>query len=90
LLLKGVVTDFEGNPVVTGSDGWIFLLRDNEMFGAPKVTSVITTGQQASPPTRQQRFHHSSFFGGKAVTAAGIFITDDEGILTRLYPHSGH
>ena len=24
------------------------------------------------------------------MAAAGIFITDDEGFLTRLYPHSGH
>jgi hypothetical protein len=52
------------------------------MYGAEKVTSV--TGHS------KQRFHHSSFFGGKAVAAAGIFITDDDGYLTRLYPHSGH
>lgn len=78
----GHVTDVDGDPVVTGPDGWIFVLRDNVMYGAPKVTSVSGLSKQ--------RFHHSSFFGGKAVAAAGIFITDDNGVLTRLYPHSGH
>lgn len=58
------------------------MLRDNVIYGAQKITSV--SGQS------KQRFHHSSFFGGKAVAAAGIFLTDDDGILTRLYPHSGH
>ncbi|EJK68046.1 hypothetical protein THAOC_10824 [Thalassiosira oceanica] len=38
----------------------------------------------------RQRFHHSSFFGGKAVASAGIFLTNEEGRLTHLYPHSGH
>jgi hypothetical protein len=38
----------------------------------------------------KQRFHHSSFFGGKAVSAAGIIITDDDGFLTRVFPHSSH
>jgi hypothetical protein len=78
----GHVTDVDGDPVVTGPDGWIFVLRDNVMYGAQKITSVSGLSKQ--------RFHHSSFFGGKAVAAAGIFITDDNGVLTRLYPHSGH
>jgi hypothetical protein len=78
----GHVTDVDGDPVVTGPDGWIFVLRDNVMYGAPKITSVSGLSKQ--------RFHHSSFFGGKAVAAAGIFISDDNGVLTRLYPHSGH
>jgi hypothetical protein len=77
----GHVTDVDGDPVVTGPDGWIFVLRDNVMYGAQKITSVSGLSKQ--------RFHHSSFFGGKAVAAAGIFITDDNGVLTRLYPHSG-
>jgi hypothetical protein len=81
-LRRGLVVDVDGDPVRTGPDGWIFVLRDNVMYGAQKITSV--SGQS------KQRFHHSSFFGGKAVAAAGIFITDDEGYLTRLYPHSGH
>lgn len=76
------VTDVDGDPVQTGPDGWIFVLRDNVMYGAQKITSVSGLSKQ--------RFHHSSFFGGKAVAAAGILITDDDGILTRLYPHSGH
>merc|ERR1711862_479534 len=38
----------------------------------------------------KQRFHHSSFFGGKAVKAAGIIVTDSQGRLQHLYPHSGH
>lgn len=79
---KGRVFDVDGDPVSTGPDGWIFVLRDNVMYGAQKITSV--TGNT------RQRFHHSSFFGGKAVAAAGIFITDENGMLTHLYPHSGH
>lgn len=79
---RGQAIDVDGDPICTGEEGWIFVLRDNVMYAAQKVTSV--TGHS------KQRFHHSSFFGGKAVAAAGIFITDDEGFLTRLYPHSGH
>lgn len=74
--------DVDGEIVRTGPDGWIFVLRDGVTYGAEKITSI--NGQS------KQRFHHSSFFGGKAVAAAGIFITDEEGYLTRLYPHSGH
>lgn len=79
---RGRVFDVDGDPVQTGPDGWIFVLRDNVMYGAQKITSVQGKSKQ--------RFHHSSFFGGKAVAAAGIFVTDNEGYLTRLYPHSGH
>jgi hypothetical protein len=79
---RGRMYDVDGQPVCTGPDGWIFVLRDNILYGAKKVTSI--SGQS------RQRFHHSSFFGGKAVAAAGIFITDDCGYLIRLYPHSGH
>ena len=79
---RGRVFDVDGDPVQTGQDGWIFVLRDNVMYGGQKITSVRGKSKQ--------RFHHSSFFGGKAVAAAGIFVTDDEGYLTRLYPHSGH
>lgn len=78
----GRVVDVDGDAVITGPDGWIFVLRDNVMYGAPKITSI--SGHS------KQRFHHSSFFGGKAVASAGIIITDEEGYLTRLYPHSGH
>jgi hypothetical protein len=79
---RGRVIDVDGRPVTTGNDGWIFVLRDNVMYGAQKITSI--SGQS------KQRFHHSSFFGGKAVSAAGIIITDGEGYFIRLYPHSGH
>jgi hypothetical protein len=79
---RGRLIDVDGDPVVTGPDGWIFVLRDNVFYGAPKITSI--SGHS------KQRFHHSSFFGGKAVASAGIIITDDEGYVTRLYPHSGH
>ena len=79
---RGRVIDVDGDPVQTGVDGWIFILRDNVMYGGQKITSI--TGQS------KQRFHHSSFFGGKAVASAGIILTDDDGYLTRLYPHSGH
>jgi hypothetical protein len=74
--------DVDGELVKTGPDGWIFVLRDGVIYGAEKITSI--SGQS------KQRFHHSSFFGGKAVAAAGIIITNDDGILVRLYPHSGH
>ena len=79
---KGQIIDVDGDPVQTGSEGWIFVLRDNAMYGAKKVTSL--SGHS------KQRFHHSSFFGGKAVASAGIIITDADGYVTRLYPHSGH
>jgi hypothetical protein len=79
---RGRVVDVDCDPVFTGAEGWIFVLRDNVMYGAAKITSI--SGQS------KERFHHSSFFGGKAVASAGIIITDDDGYLTRLYPHSGH
>ncbi|CAB9511293.1 IQ domain-containing protein [Seminavis robusta] len=74
--------DVDGEMVQTGPEGWIFVLRDGVIYGAAKVTSI--SGHS------KKRFHHSSFFGGKAVAAAGIIITDEEGFLVRLYPHSGH
>uniref|UniRef100_A0A7S2GW54 Uncharacterized protein n=1 Tax=Helicotheca tamesis TaxID=374047 RepID=A0A7S2GW54_9STRA len=76
------ILDVNGDPISTGQEGWIFVLRDHVLYGSQKVTSI--TGKS------KQRFHHSSFFGGKAVAAAGIIITDEDGCLTRLYPHSGH
>lgn len=79
---RGKVYDVDNDPVITGSDGWIFVLRDHTLYGAEKIASI--SGHS------KQRFHHSSFFGGKAVAAAGIIITNEAGILTRLYPHSGH
>ena len=79
---RGRVLDVDGVPVRTGPDGWIFVLRDQVIYGAQKITAVTKHSKQ--------RFHHSSFFGGKAVAAAGIFLTDDDGFLTHLYPHSGH
>lgn len=79
---KCLAVDIDGEPVQTGPDGWIFVLRDNVMYGSRKVTAVTNHSKE--------RFHHSSFFGGKAVSAAGIIKTDGNGILTHLYPHSGH
>jgi hypothetical protein len=79
---RGRVIDVDGDSVITGPEGWILVLRDNVMYGAEKITSI--SGHS------KQRFHHSSFFGGKAVASAGIIITDKEGFLVRLYPHSGH
>ena len=79
---RASVFDSDDEPVCTGSDGWIFVLRDNILYGAEKITSVSERSRQ--------RFHHSSFFGGKAVAAAGIFNTDQNGVLTRVLPHSGH
>jgi len=79
---SNIFYDSRKKRVRTGPDGWIFVLRDGEIYASQKVTCVLGKAKQ--------RFHHSSFFGGKAVAAAGIIITDDNGKLTRLYPHSGH
>jgi hypothetical protein len=87
------IVDVDGNPVRTGSNGWIFVLRDHELYGSekrtrPKGGGGVGGGENSG--NSKLRFHHSSFFGGKAVAAAGIIITDGNGCLTRLYPHSGH
>jgi len=76
--------DVNQNPVNTSPDGWIFVLRDSTIYAAPKITSISTNSKA------KQRFHHSSFFGGKAVKSAGIIVTNPQGKLIRLYPHSGH
>jgi len=78
----GYVLDASGSPVSTGEEGWIFVLRDGKFYGARKVTETAGLSKK--------RFHHSSFFAGKAVTAAGIFITKDDGRIVCMYPHSGH
>lgn len=80
-------------PIHTGKDGWIFILRDHVFYGSQKVTAhnVAQNSSNDSVPCKfRQRFHHSSFFGGKAVASAGIFLTDEQGRMTHLYPHSGH
>ena len=77
-----ILVDADEDPVKTGHEGWIFVLRDHALYAGQKVTSV--SGRS------KQRFHHSSFFGGKAVAAAGIIITDQHGRIKRFYPHSGH
>ena len=71
-----------GSIVRTGSAGWMFVIRDNVMYVAPK---VINNG------TCTKRFHHSSFFGGRAVQAAGIVVTNEtHGYIQQILPHSGH
>jgi hypothetical protein len=92
------ILDQNGNSVNTGKEGWIFVLRDHVFYGSQKVTAPKSTGagspSNGSPSTDavipRQRFHHSTFFGGKAVASAGIFLTDERGLLTQLWPHSGH
>lgn len=79
---RALILDCDGEPVSTGPEGWIFVLRDDILYASRKVTAVTAHSKQ--------RFHHSSFFGGKAVLAAGIIVTNDEGYLTELHPHSGH
>jgi hypothetical protein len=87
-----------GHPVSSGKEGWIFVLRDNVFYGSQKVTvpkSLASGGASNGSPSTgivvpRQRFHHSTFFGGKAVASAGIFLTDERGLLTQLWPHSGH
>ena len=95
-----IVADQDGNaivldrssqrPVCTGKEGWIFVLRDHVMYGSQKVTAPVGCSSDGTSPVVRQRFHHSSFFGGKAVASAGIFLTNDQGRLTDLWPHSGH
>ena len=95
---SALIRDLEGQPISTGKEGWIFILRDHVMYGSQKVTAPNNNASPAagggvSPSTTtksRQRFHHSSFFGGKAVASAGIFLTDEHGRMTQLYPHSGH
>jgi hypothetical protein len=82
LTRRAKILDVEGEPVRTGKEGWIFVLRDNALYGSRKVTILNAHSKQ--------RFHHSSFFGGKAVSAAGILVTDQDGYLTEVHPHSGH
>jgi len=92
----GIIIDQNGNPVSTGKEGWIFILRDHVLYGSRKVTApgstpeVSNSASSAGEATSKSRFHHSSFFGGKAVASAGIFLTNEQGRLTRMYPHSGH
>ena len=96
---SAIILGQNGSPVETGTEGWIFVLRDQVFYGSQKVIapSKATTAAAGAPrsvspeiATPRQRFHHSSFFGGKAVASAGIFLTDERGRLTKLYPHSGH
>ena len=76
------VLDGHSNPVNTDMEGWMFVLRDGTFYGAKKMNGAANGSNE--------RFHHSSFFGGKAVSAAGIFLTDDDGFIIQLFPHSGH
>lgn len=97
---SAIILGQNGSPIDTGTEGWIFVLRDHVFYGSQKViapskatTAAAGGASRSSSPgiaTPRQRFHHSSFFGGKAVASAGIFLTDEGGRLTKLYPHSGH
>ncbi|OQR86022.1 hypothetical protein ACHHYP_11075 [Achlya hypogyna] len=61
----------------TGDDGWIFVLRDGVLYATAKVTK------------QTPRIHHTSFVGGECVQTAGIIVVA-QGVLTTIYPHSGH
>lgn len=92
---SATILDQDGNPVNAGKEGWIFVLRDNLFYGSQKVTAPKCSGTSSGNLSTgavipRQRFHHSTFFGGKAVASAGIFLTDERGLLTQLWPHSGH
>ena len=65
------------NTTNENGDAFIFVLRNNHIYAAMKVVD-------ASP-----RFHHSSFFAGECVEAAGMIVCKD-GVLQRIYAHSGH
>ena len=82
-LRAGRLLRSNGTIVRTGPTGWMFVIRDNVMYVAPK---VVSNGICAA-----KRFHHSSFFGGRAVQAAGIIVTDENnGTIQQVLPHSGH
>ena len=66
-----------GEPVNTGSKGWIFVLLNGRLYACEKRTNTFP------------RFHHSSFFAGASVSAAGMLVCVN-GKLTKLFPHSGH
>jgi len=66
-----------GEPVNTGSKGWIFVLLNGRLYACEKRTNTFP------------RFHHSSFFAGASVSAAGMIVCVN-GKLTKLFPHSGH
>ncbi|KAL7547888.1 hypothetical protein ACHAWF_011152 [Thalassiosira exigua] len=91
---SAIIVDKDGNPINTGKEGWIFVIRDHVLYGSQKVTAPNnppeSSDSNGAPAKSRQRFHHSSFFGGKAVASAGIFLTNEQGRMTRLYPHSGH
>jgi hypothetical protein len=63
--------------VNTGNKGWIFVLGSSQLYAGHKVT-------ESSP-----RFHHTSFLAGQPTRAAGMFIAKN-GILSKVFPHSGH
>lgn len=71
-----VVSSKEGRSITTGDHGWIFVLRDDVIYGAAK-------------RTKAPRLHHSSFFAGECVDAAGMMVVES-GIITKIFPHSGH
>ena len=58
------ILDVDGDPIQTLPDGWIFVIRDSVLYGAPKITSIAGKSKQ--------RFHHSSFFGGKVRTNINV------------------
>jgi len=78
-----IFVDSENRPIVTGPNGWIFVLRDDTLYAAPK-------RKRSDRNNGMKRFHHSSFFAGKAVSSAGILFINEKGVLVKLYPHSGH
>ena len=63
--------------VNTGEEGWIVVVRDGILFGGKKKTETIP------------RVHHTSFVAGECVQAAGLLVAED-GVLSKIYPHSGH
>ncbi|KAG9415176.1 hypothetical protein AC1031_008605 [Aphanomyces cochlioides] len=72
-----IITQWDQQPVTTGDEGWIFVLRDGVLYGSEKVTNQVP------------RIHHTSLVGGECVQAAGMFVVAN-GELTIVYPHSGH
>lgn len=78
MVQNGVIVHVASQQIVdTGPDGWIFVLRDQVLYGSQKETKKIP------------RIHHTSFVGGECVQTAGMMVITD-GVIKTIYPHSGH
>lgn len=61
----------------TTNDGWIFVMKNGLFYCHVKDTKS------------RPRFQHTTFLSGNAVEAAGLIVCVN-GVITKLFPHSGH